>query len=190
MDTEMDEDTTIYKVVVNHEGQYSIWPVDRDCPPGWSDAGKRGTKAECLSYIEEVWTDMRPLSLRREMERLAAQPTGLNAESAQSQPEDARDDLVSYLSKGDHPVEATSRSADEFLKRIASGYINIRFTATRGGTELGVKLDAGATSVEPADGHEGKAHIVGDLTLNYRRVRFVADLEVGTLRGVGRLQLV
>jgi MbtH protein len=53
------------KVVVNHEEQYSIWPADRELPLGWREAGTQGTKAECLAYIEEVWTDMRPLSLRR-----------------------------------------------------------------------------------------------------------------------------
>jgi len=63
-----EEDTTMYKVVINHEEQYSIWPVDRENPLGWHDAGKSGTKAECLAYIEEVWTDMRPLSLRKKME--------------------------------------------------------------------------------------------------------------------------
>ena len=62
------EDTTIYKVVVNHEEQYSIWPNDRENPLGWNDAAKSGTKAECLAYIKEVWTDMRPLSLRKQME--------------------------------------------------------------------------------------------------------------------------
>ena len=62
------EDTTIYKVVLNHEEQYSIWPADRENAPGWNDAGKSGTKAECLEYIKEVWTDMRPLSLRKQME--------------------------------------------------------------------------------------------------------------------------
>ena len=62
------EDTTIYKVVINHEEQYSIWPVDRENPLGWTDVGKSGTKQECLAYIEEEWTDMRPLSLRKQME--------------------------------------------------------------------------------------------------------------------------
>lgn len=62
------EDTTIYKVVVNHEEQYSIWPDHRENPPGWRDGGKTGLKAECLAYIGEVWTDMRPLSLRKKME--------------------------------------------------------------------------------------------------------------------------
>ena len=65
---EDDDDQTIYKVVVNHEEQYSIWPQDRENPAGWTDAGKSGPKAECLAWIKEVWTDMRPLSLRRQME--------------------------------------------------------------------------------------------------------------------------
>ena len=63
------EDTTIYKVVLNHEEQYSIWPAEREVPRGWRTAGKSGTKRECLAYIEQVWTDMRPLSLRRLMDK-------------------------------------------------------------------------------------------------------------------------
>lgn len=54
-----------YKVVVNHEEQYSIWDARRENAPGWRDAGQAGTKEECLEYIERVWTDMRPLSLRK-----------------------------------------------------------------------------------------------------------------------------
>ncbi|WP_017317673.1 MbtH family protein [Mastigocladopsis repens] len=65
------EDTTIYKVVVNHQEQYSIWVADRDNPVGWRDVGKTGLKPECLEYIKEVWTDMRPLSLRKKMEEAA-----------------------------------------------------------------------------------------------------------------------
>jgi MbtH protein len=64
----MDEkqDTTTYKVLVNHEEQYSIWPAYREIPLGWRDVNKTGPKAECLAYIKEVWTDMRPLSLRNQ----------------------------------------------------------------------------------------------------------------------------
>jgi MbtH protein len=58
----------IYKAVVNHEEQYSIWPVGRVNPAGWRDAGREGPKSEVLAYIKEVWTDMRPLSLRKQME--------------------------------------------------------------------------------------------------------------------------
>jgi MbtH protein len=68
MSSEENEDTTIYKVVLNHEEQYSIWPAYRDNPLGWRDGGKSGTKSECLDFIESVWTDMRPLSLRQKMQ--------------------------------------------------------------------------------------------------------------------------
>jgi len=65
-----DEDTRTYKVVINHEEQYSIWLVDRENALGWNDVGKEGSKAVCLEYIDEVWTDMRPLSLRKHMEKV------------------------------------------------------------------------------------------------------------------------
>jgi MbtH protein len=75
-----EQDTTIYKVVVNAEEQYSIWPADRENPLGWQDAGFTGTKEECLVHIEQVWTDMRPLSLRRRMEDAAKRPGPEEAE--------------------------------------------------------------------------------------------------------------
>lgn len=62
------EDTTIYKVVVNHEEQYSIWPAHKELPLGWNEVGVQGLKDVCLAHIKEVWTDMRPLSLRKRME--------------------------------------------------------------------------------------------------------------------------
>ena len=71
--SDMMEDTRIYRVVVNHEEQYSIWPAERENPAGWRDAGKEGLKSECLEYIKEVWTDMRPLSLRKKMEAMGYQ---------------------------------------------------------------------------------------------------------------------
>ncbi|MFF0223671.1 MbtH family protein [Streptomyces sp. NPDC004629] len=57
-------DDTIYRVVMNHEEQYSIWPAEREIPLGWTDCGKTGAKSECLDHISEIWTDMRPLSVR------------------------------------------------------------------------------------------------------------------------------
>jgi MbtH protein len=64
---ETHDDGRTYVVVVNHEEQYSIWPAGKELPAGWRAAGKSGSKAECLQYIDEVWTDMRPLSLRKQM---------------------------------------------------------------------------------------------------------------------------
>ena len=64
-------DRVKYKVVVNREQMYSIWPADRENPLGWKEAGKVGEKQACLDYIEEVWTDMRPLVLQEKMEEAA-----------------------------------------------------------------------------------------------------------------------
>ena len=66
--SESDQDQITYEVVVNHEEQYSIWPADREYPLGWRKAGKSGQKDVCLAHINEVWTDMRPLSVRKQMD--------------------------------------------------------------------------------------------------------------------------
>ena len=68
MNTDEREDTRTYKVVINHEDQYSIWPAEKPNPSGWRDGGKTGQKKDCLAYIQEVWTDMRPRSLREKMD--------------------------------------------------------------------------------------------------------------------------
>jgi MbtH protein len=64
----MDDDPIVYTVVINHEEQYSIWPEFKEIPPGWKAVGKTGSKQDCLEYIKEAWTDMRPLSLRKAMD--------------------------------------------------------------------------------------------------------------------------
>jgi MbtH protein len=64
MASDLEEDGAIYKVVINHEEQYSIWPADMEQPLGWHDVGISGSKDICLSKIEELWTDMMPLSVR------------------------------------------------------------------------------------------------------------------------------
>ena len=61
-----DQDDGIYEVVVNGEGQYSIWPSEKTLPLGWEKVGKQGTKIACLEYIDQTWTDMRPRSLREQ----------------------------------------------------------------------------------------------------------------------------
>lgn len=64
------DDDRKYSVVINHEEQYSIWPVGREVPRGWKAEGFEGSKQECMDHIEEVWTDMRPLSLRKKMQEM------------------------------------------------------------------------------------------------------------------------
>jgi len=72
------EDRTIYKVIINKEEQYSIYLAERENPLGWTDVGKTGTKDECEAYIKEVWTDMRPLSLRKKMEEAARERAAID----------------------------------------------------------------------------------------------------------------
>ena len=67
-----DSEDTTFRVVVNHEEQYSIWPDYLDVPAGWREVGVTGKKQVCLDYINETWTDMRPLSLRRHLEAVNA----------------------------------------------------------------------------------------------------------------------
>jgi MbtH protein len=69
-----DDDMRTYIVVVNQEEQYALWLADKSVPAGWQATGKRGPKAECLAYVNEVWTDMRPLSLRQAMQGAGGQP--------------------------------------------------------------------------------------------------------------------
>jgi MbtH protein len=61
------DENTVFHVVMNDEEQYSIWPDFKAIPAGWRAAGKSGNKQDCLAYIDTVWTDMRPLSLRKQM---------------------------------------------------------------------------------------------------------------------------
>ena len=178
-----------YVVVLNHEEQYSIWPAERDLPPGWTTDGFGGTKDECLAHVEEVWTDMRPLSLRRFMEQAAEQP-----EPGPDPPEDTVEPLVTRLSRGDHAVEVSlrpERTGAALREALDSGYVYLKFTATHGGTELGVRVDPQACDLGDADFDtpRGRVRIVGDLTLDFEPVRCTADIDLATMDGLGRLSL-
>jgi uncharacterized protein YbdZ (MbtH family) len=184
------EDQQTYQVVVNDEEQYSIWPADQELPDGWRDGGHSGPKAGCLSYIDQVWTDMRPLSLRKYL-----------AEHANDEPaddDDGLDDgpsLVDRLCDGSHPVLASLRpqaSAAALRAAIDGGYVFIRFTDTEGGTELGVRLDDQGTDLSEADfeAGTGPVRLAGSLTLDFEAVRCVATIDLATLTGEGHLQRV
>jgi len=158
------------------------------------EAGKSGNKDECLAHIKEVWTDMRPLSLRKRMEeaaqRRSQEPPPVTPTKELSGPKE--ETLVSRLSKGRHLVESSLRpekTARAFKDRIDMGYVHIKFTETRGGTELGVRLDRDALDLSKADfeNHTGSVHLEGDLTLDYVKVRCIADIDLQTLRGEGHL---
>jgi len=184
------EDTTIYRVVVNHEEQYSIWPEYKEIPLGWNDVGKVGPKAECLAYIKEVWTDMRPLSLRKQMEELAKNPPPPPPPPDPNRPREKS--LVDRLCEGVHPVEAGLRpekSVKLFKEALDRNHLHIKFTETRGGTELGVELDSDRCEFGGADfeSHTGTVHVEGVLNLDYVDVRCIADIDLQTLSGKGHL---
>jgi uncharacterized protein YbdZ (MbtH family) len=184
------EDTTIYRVVVNQEEQYSIWPEYKEIPLGWRDVGKVGPKAECLAYIKEVWTDMRPLSLRKRMEEMAKNPPPPPPPPDQNRPSETS--LVDKLCEGDHAVEAGLRpekTAKLFREAIDRNYVHIRFVNTSGGTELGIRLDRDVCDFSQADFENGKGtvHVEGGLVLDYVKVRCIADINLSTLEGKGRL---
>jgi uncharacterized protein YbdZ (MbtH family) len=184
------EDTTTYKVVMNHEEQYSIWPDYKEVPRGWKHVGKTGLKPECLAYIKEVWTDMRPLSLRKQMEEFAKNPPAPPTIPNPNEPR--RKSLVDRLCEGDHAVEVGLRpekTVKLFKEAIDRGHVHIRFTETSGGTEIGVRLDRASSNFGTADFETGRGtvHIESNLTLDYVKVKCVADIDLSTLEGKGRL---
>jgi uncharacterized protein YbdZ (MbtH family) len=187
------EDTTTYKVVLNHEEQYSIWPDYKEMPLGWKAVGKVGLKPDCLAFIKEVWTDMRPLSLRKKMEEMAKNPPPPPPPPDPNKPREKS--LVDRLCEGDHTVEAGLRpekTVKLFKEAIDRNYVHIKFTKTRGGTELGVRLDRDACGFSRADFESGTGtvHIEGGLTLDYVKVKCIADIDLSTLEGTGHLEKV
>lgn len=102
------------------------------------------------------------------------------------------DSLVQYLSEGTHPVEVIpvpERTAKSLQECIERGYVHVKFTGTKGGTELGTRLDRAATDLAGADFSNATGHVrlVGGLTLNYVKVQCVADVDLATLTGTGHL---
>lgn len=191
MSLEEKEDTTIYKVVLNQEEQYSIWPAHRENPLGWRDSGTSGNKTECLTYIKQVWTDMRPLSLRKKMEEMAQNPPLPPA----TDPVPQGESLVDRLCAGDHPVVVSLRpepSVKGFKDALDSGYVRIRFTNTKGNSELGLRVDNEACDLVEANFDEGtgQVRVVGNLSLDYTKVRCIANIDLKTLDGVGHLEKV
>ena len=198
------DDDRIWKVVVNHEEQYSVWFANRESPLGWNEVGKEGTKAECLTYINEVWTDMRPLSLRKQMDDSQRSVEGQDALSGKqgveavvegkSDGSENHESLVNRLCQGIHPVSLwpTPMTAAAFSERLDNGLIHVEFPETRGGTRIGVRVDNNSSDISQADLEKatGKVRIVGHLVLDYVPVRCVVDIALPEFTGTGRLEKV
>jgi len=181
-----------YLVVVNDEEQYSIWPEDRALPAGWRAEGTSGSKDACLDHIEQVWTDMRPKSLR---DALAS--GALDRPSAEPPLDDEPDDaLVRKLSEGTHPVVVTgvgeregAEAIDRFRERLDRGHVSVMFTDTRGGTELSLRFDSSRVDRASCDftARSGSLDLAGDLNLDGVDVRCEVQIALDTLTGTGRL---
>lgn len=172
MNSDDAEDTRLYKVLINHEGQYSIWPDDREHPLGWRDGGKSGSRQECLDYIDQVWTDMRPLSLRKKME------------------EDARRiaETIRPFTQESHPVviDWPHASLAEIKDGVDRGFLPIAFTEAADLPAIGIFLDKQESDVSHADfaGGSGTLHLVGTGTIYaVGTVRMVADVELPSRSG-------
>jgi uncharacterized protein YbdZ (MbtH family) len=184
MNPEMDQES--YLVVRNDEEQYSIWPEHRDLPAGWRPTGFAGAKDACLAHIDEVWTDMRPLSLRQAL-----------AEAAKHAPEDSpttphpTPDLVTRLCAKEHPVDLVLRphsSLERLRQAIELRYVHVRFPDTQGGTELGVALTDVDTTESDLRTGTGTMRLAGALTLDFEKLRCEATVDVTKLTGRATLR--
>jgi uncharacterized protein YbdZ (MbtH family) len=187
-----EHDSLAYRVVKNHEEQYSIWPVGKDLPMGWIEEGFNGSKQACLDHIETVWVDMRPLSLRKQMEALSKEPAlrDAPASSMSSGPS-----LVERLTVGDHDVRLVIRpdhSIPALKSAVDRGFIQIEFVNTKGGTIVGFPIDSSASNTNALkdDSGNGEIELAGFFTLNFQKVKCVAHFSLKSFSGKGKLELV
>jgi uncharacterized protein YbdZ (MbtH family) len=181
------EDTTTYKVIVNEEEQYAIWPEFKEIPTGWKYADKTDAKADCLAYIREVWVDMRPLTVRQKMDqqRTSSSPV---VEINQVEPPT----LVDRLCEGMHTVQIKLRpemTVQRFKESLNRDHIPVKFTGTNGGSEFGIKLDKAACDFSNVDLDNGwgTAHLEGRLSVDFVPVKCVVDIDLPSFEGSGRL---
>lgn len=185
-----DDHTGIQRVVVNDEGQYSMWPADEELPPGWRAAGCVGRRQYCLQWIEVAWTDMRPLGVRTALGTSRnAQEESPGASSITHQTVEAS--LVDRLSKGIHSI-AAARAADsmDLRSEIDRGYVLLRVLNTRGRTELGTRLREDYCDWAEGDFERGSGtvRLTGNLTLDWVPLELSAELDLRTLGGTATMR--
>ena len=172
------QDTTTYKVVVNHENQHSLWPADRENAPGWNDAGMSGSKQDCLAYVDTHWTDLRPLSLQQAM-----------AERAREAQETVRP-----LTEQPHPITLpwSDLSALQLAQALERGFIAIAFPAAPSLPAIGIFLEPEHVNRSQADfsAATGVLHAEGTGTIYaVGKVRASIDLDIATMTGQALLTL-
>ena len=169
---------TSWVVVVNHEEQYSIWPTYKSIPKGWKSVGVEGSKEQCLKHIEKVWTDMRPLSLRKKIEGRK----NISLKSSSSIEKGAS--LLASLAEGCCEASLSNTpELDNSLEHLKkTGYAHISFSLESGKTNLFFKVDE-----ENSELSGEKIHLEGEIILDFCPVRCIVDLDRDSLLGKGRL---
>ncbi|PRX96530.1 MbtH family protein [Allonocardiopsis opalescens] len=174
----------LQRVVVNHEEQYSIWPADREPPEGWTAEGFQGDRESCVAYIDQVWTDMRPLSLRRAMEE-AARGGGPDVEPPAAP---AGPPLPDRLAGAEHRVDVVLRpepSAERLRAAVERGYLHLRFPDTDGGTEVGVALHPRDAALAE---ESGRITLSGEFTLDFTPLHCTALIDTAAYSGSARVE--
>jgi uncharacterized protein YbdZ (MbtH family) len=180
----------LYQVVKNHEEQYSIWPLDKDLPLGWESCSFEGSKKDCLAHIDVVWTDMRPLSLRKLM---AEQSSSDQKETLEPAALTSEPSLVERLCIGDHPITIElrpSKTIESLNKALDRQFVQITFIKTQGGTTLGFNIDIDDCDLSQLTKETGNISITGSLELNFEKVRCKANINISTFEGLGHLELI
>lgn len=190
------DDEVLYSVVMNSEEQYSIWPVFKTVPQGWDTVGVSGSKDICLSHIKEVWTDMRPLSLRKKIKEAELKAgSATDNRTTPLQKEGQQESIVSFLERiQDHPVtvKPTNRNFQEFKESLARHYVHLTFTDTRGGTTVAVRLIPEKVNVEGENilQETGTVHFEGSFILDYSRMKCIAAINLKTFEGVCQVEVI
>ena len=190
--SQIEEHQITYDVVVNAEEQYSLWPTFKPIPEGWDKVGMQGTKEACLQHIKTIWTDMRPLSLRKKMEeRLKSWDTQRHAILSAPYKTLSTSPTVLFLSQGVHPVtlHPACKTSKELHSAIERGTLHVTFTGTQGKTTLSISLNAKKTSQKNCDfiQAQGEIHLEGTLVLDGIHLTCVVDIQLSTLEGQGCL---
>ena len=172
------ETEDLYRVVINDEEQYSIWALWKDIPEGWYEVGVDGTEDKCLSYIEENWKDIRPLSLRKRLKELE------DSEQEWEEIEVVEPSLIDRLISKKTAVEVVADGWSDFVREAANGYIHIKFTETNGGTEIGIDIPKISKSdLEKLKSKNEKLFVTSSFSLDYVNLEVKIWIDLSDLTG-------
>eukprot|EP00163_Fabomonas_tropica_P022886 TRINITY_DN4005_c0_g1_i1.p1 TRINITY_DN4005_c0_g1~~TRINITY_DN4005_c0_g1_i1.p1 ORF type:complete len:214 (-),score=58.26 TRINITY_DN4005_c0_g1_i1:128-769(-) len=202
-------DVERFRVVLNHEEQYSIWPSWKENAPGWRDEGTEGTKEEVMAYIDKVWTDMRPLSLRKKMSEWEKNRPKVDRDEARRRIEAMRANTDAFHTP--QPANALvtklmdkqavqiiryrnddgTPALDKLKDAVKRQYVLVKFTQTTGGTELGLNLTPLPDRPTYSQVHwsDTQLQVTGRAKLDYTPILIHASIDLATFEGTGHVEV-